>query len=770
MLNTNLALSTDQLISFLIAGFSFGIVVYQVILYWCTRETIYLHFSAALLGFVLGVGQINFLWQITTWPQQSVLLVMDTLNLILFTSFIKHFFILLVDFKRMHPMLTRIFDIYILLGSALIFSYLAFPHPALIAVKNFLIMAACLTSIITVYCGYHTIKHLRVFIGTVLLFLLLNADRFIHLIFADNSQPVLVSHLGFLSGALMFLSFSSIIIRRLDYDREQRAISQQTAIQTLGRYQSLYQNALEGLFTARSDGSLLETNPALRKLLNLPDVEQALTKQPCLHNYFAEPQGIWNKIIRLLALHGAVESLEIKGRHDLWYNLSARRIIVDQNEFIEGSLIDISQRKQQALQLSYLASHDPLTHLCNRNEFENYLQDAIRSQSTHTLLFIDLDQFKVINDTCGHAAGNECLRQVAAIFKAHTGPQDMLARLGGDEFGIVFWDQHQSTGKANAERLRLALEVNHFQWRQRIFKTSASIGLVTINAQINCGEQALSLADAACYEAKSAGRNRIIISEPHKPTTIHRHNQMDMVATLTQALRDGQLTLFQQPIIPLITAPTQLLHYEVLVRLHTDNGLINPGAFLPAAQRYGLLLRIDRWVFNRTCAWLAEADNLVRTEIVNVNISPETLADPTFMMFVKRCLSDHAVSPGKICFEITEYSAINHFTLVLRHILKLRELGFRFALDDFGSGFASFDHLKRLPVDFIKIDGKFIRELGQDATNKILVQTVTDIAHALGKQVIAESIEDPQTMDILRELDIDFGQGYYLGRPVALYT
>ena len=278
------------------------------------------------------------------------------------------------------------------------------------------------------------------------------------------------------------------------------------------------------------------------------------------------------------------------------------------------------------------------------------------------------------------------------------------------------------------------------------------------------------MADAACYEAKNAGRNRIVINEPHKSTTVHRHKQMNMVATLTQALRDQQLTLFQQPIIALVTDPAQLLHYEVLVRLNTDNGLINPGDFLPAAQRYGLLSRIDRWVFKRTCMWLAEDDNLARTGMVNINISPQTLADQAFIVFVRNCITEYAILPAKMCFEITEYTALNNFTLVLHHISKLRDLGFRFALDDFGSGFASFDHVKRLPVDFIKIDGQFIRDINQDTTNKILVQAVTEIAHALGKQVIAESIEDEPTADILREYNIDFGQGYHLGRPVALYA
>jgi Amt family ammonium transporter len=410
-----------------------------------------------------------------------------------------------------------------------------------------------------------------------------------------------------------------------------------------------------------------------------------------------------------------------------------------------------------------------LTNLCNRSEFEAYLQDAISSQDLHTLLYIDLDQFKVINDTCGHAAGDECLRQISAIFKQHTGSHNMLARLGGDEFGIVFWDQHLAEGKANAERLRQALQANHFQWLQRLFKTTVSIGLVTLDGSIHCGAQALSLADAACYEAKEAGRNRIVINHPDKHTTIYRYSQMDMVTTLTQALKDQQFTLFQQPIIPLFTA-TQLPHYEILLRLQTDNGVVSPGAFLPAAQRYNLLGQIDRWVFNRTCQWLAEGDNMTQTGRVNINLSPQSLSDPSFLGFVRQCLTIYRLAAQKICLELTEYSAFNNFTQVLHDIHALRDLGFSFALDEFGSGFASFDYINRLPVDIIKIDGQFIHDINHNDDHKTMVQAITKIAHNQGKKIIAEWVEDAATLATLRELGVDYAQGFHLGKPRALYV
>ena len=573
-----------------------------------------------------------------------------------------------------------------------------------------------------------------------------------------------------LFGILLFLGFFSRINSRIKRDRELSAIAQKTANHNLEKYQALYENAVEGLFTAHVDGRLHETNPALKNLLALSPVPRPSSNQHFLQSYFVEPHRIWENINTLLCQQGVIDALEIQG-YNAWYSLSARRMDADNRELlIKGSLIDITQRKHQEQQLVYLASRDLLTNLYNRNQFEKILQSVILSQGVNALLFIDVDQFKVINDTCGHAAGDECLRQISDILKAHVRPEDLLARLGGDEFAIIFKNEPELTGKWRAEQLRQALEANYFQWQQRIFKTSVSIGLVVLDSRIHCAEQALSLVDAACYEAKETGRNRVIVDHPKKQETIYRRCQMDMVATLNLALRDHQLTLFQQPIIALNDRPTGVMHYEMLIRLRTVNGLLQPSGFLPAAQRYHLLPQIDRWVFNKTCEWLAVGQNLAKTALANVNLSPQTLGDPAFTAFVKGCLDEYSIPPSKVCFEITEYNALSNLTVVLRHIMKLRELGVRFALDDFGSGFASFDYVKRLPVDFIKIDGQFVADMKREGVNKAIVQAITEIAHSLGKQVIAESIEDQETVKILRDLEVDLGQGFYLGEPVALYS
>jgi ammonium transporter, Amt family len=301
-----------------------------------------------------------------------------------------------------------------------------------------------------------------------------------------------------------------------------------------------------------------------------------------------------------------------------------------------------------------------------------------------------------------------------------------------------------------------------------MFKTTVSIGVINISPEITSVSYALSLADTACYAAKAAGRNCLIVGNPQCEITLRRYSQMDMVATLNQTLEHDRLILYRQPITPLLIGNSCLPWYELLVRLPMHNNIMLPGAFLPAAQRYDLMPQIDHWVFKATCAWLSNPENQQQTGLLNINVSPQTLCHPGFLLFVQQTIAEYAINPMRLCFEITEYNAINDLSQVLRHLHQLRELGIRFALDDFGSGFASFDYVKRLPVDFIKIDGQFIREICRNATDRMLVQAVSDISHSLGKQVIAESVEDQETAAMLRSFGVDFGQGYHFGKPEAL--
>ncbi|SJM92658.1 putative Diguanylate cyclase [Crenothrix polyspora] len=596
-------LQTQTLVLGLLFGIALGVCAYSLFLYYCTRETLYLYYIAALISSMLMCSVLFGLPYQYLWPEHSewnerFTKIFAGIMPALITLFTKRYLILFFELNARSPKLTKLLDIQIL-------------SSGILAILG---MFLIYSSEFTLWCriNFLWIEVSILYIGIYLVFKGANYAWFFLCSAACVAVPGIIAtlhrlavipylptdHIVLASITAMFILLSLSITKHINKDREEKLHFQQKSIIHLKRYQDLYDTAMEGLFCVHPNGQLVYGNPVLEKTLNIS--LKTLSSHPVfLHNYFEPTQNIWKNLTAALYDQGSLINHEVQGKrkgdNSSWYMISARFTQTHEGEFIEGSLIDISQRKHQELQLAYLAHHDPLTHLYNRTAFENYLQDAVRSQSPHTLLFIDLDQFKVINDTCGHAAGDECLRQIAAILQEHTDPQDMLARLGGDEFGIVFWDQNQLDGKASAKRLLQALAANHFQWLQRVFKTSASIGLITIDEHISCGEQALSLADAACYEAKEAGRNRVVANHPDKQATIYRHSQMDMVATLTEALRNHQLVLFQQPIIALFTEPTSLQHYEVLMRLHTDNGLLSPGFFLPAAQRYQMLPQIDRW-------------------------------------------------------------------------------------------------------------------------------------------------------------------------------
>lgn len=781
VLSRLVALPLQELILWiLLFGFSLGIAAYNAVLFIYTRALINLRFSAALLSHIIA----TFLYllqssgSVSTWPYPGAIVFFDVLSLLLFTDFAKHFANLSADFQRHHPTLVWLMNITMVVCSVLLIAILLLPYfDALSSIRDILLISTCLTVSITSPCWFKTMQHQWVFSVTLIGFTLLQVYFYVSLILHGPNSGFSYGPLNLLCSTLLFLSFSILVAKQLNQDKQQREIAQQTALEHLQKYQLLYDNAIESLFSSQLDGLLISYNPAFAKLFNIDPFNH--NNKRLVQECFNDPSCDWQKIRDSLCRQGGILVREIKGVRDsgeiFWYMLSAYLNHEHGQDIIEGSLVDITERKRNELELQYLAQHDSLTHLVNRREFERHLQHALTARAEervlHALLYVDLDQFKLINDTCGHPAGDECLRQIAALLRQHIGQNDILARLGGDEFGILLKLETELMTQTCAERIQQALDAHHFHWQQRFFKTSASIGLVYLHPQLTSVAQAMSFADAACYAAKASGRNRVVISDLNCGIARHRHSQMEMIATLNQAIKNNHLVLFRQPIVPLSVDTQDLQHYEVLVRLYTEKDLLNPKAFLPAAQRFDLLPQIDRWVFKTACQWLAAHIDHQQVQTLNINLSPQTLSEPAFLEFIKAILIENAISPMNFCFEITEYSAINNFADVLHHIEQLREIGIRFALDDFGSGFASFDYVKRLPVDFIKIDGQFIRTINQDETNRTMVQAVCDIAHTMGKQVIGESVEDQETAETLRTFGIDYGQGFYFGEPEPLsYT
>ena len=435
---------------------------------------------------------------------------------------------------------------------------------------------------------------------------------------------------------------------------------------------------------------------------------------------------------------------------------------------------DVTEARRMSREISFHAAHDGLTGLINRREFEyrlkRVLETARKEETENALLYFDLDQFKLVNDTCGHVAGDELLRQLGGVLQTHVRQDDTLARLGGDEFGLII--EHCSLNEANrvAEKLIKTFTEFRFAWENKSFNIGVSIGLVAINEASEKATVLLSTADTACYMAKEQGRNRVHVHHEDDEVLAKRHGEMQWAASLPRALDEGRFQLYFQPIVPLAGHKSEADHYELLVRMQDEAGnIVLPGVFLPAAERYNLSGWLDRWVISTAFHWFAnQPANLERLFLCAINISGLSLGDEDFLAFVKAQFNKCGIPPEKICFEITETVAIANLTDATIFIQSLKELGCRFALDDFGSGLSSFAYLKSLPVDYLKIDGIFVKDILDDPMDFAMVKSINEIGQVMGKQTIAEFVENEAILEKLQEIGVDYAQGYGIGRPEPL--
>ncbi len=446
---------------------------------------------------------------------------------------------------------------------------------------------------------------------------------------------------------------------------------------------------------------------------------------------------------------------------------------------IVGSVMvfhDISKESRLFRQISYQATHDPLTGLVNRREFENRLGHALddtrlTEDTTHALLYVDLDQFKVVNDTFGHRAGDSLLTQVSQRIQANIRTTDLLARLGGDEFGILLERCDEQQAIEVAESIRMSIEEYRFDWQEAFTNVRCSIGIVMVTRDNADMAEVMSSADVACYSAKDMGRNRVHLYR-HSDVSLH-HEEMKWVSRITSAVEDDRLELHFQPIIGVgEDKPAQPDHYELLLRMRDENNqLVRPDLFIPSAERYNLMSTLDRWVIHEAFTRLADRnpDGEARYTLA-INLSGSSLSESRFLDFVVEELTKQQLPRGAICFEITETAAISNLSQVVHFMQAVKVLGCKFALDDFGSGLSSFSYLKTLPVDYLKIDGHFISNIADDPVDESMVRAIHEVGNALGIETIAERVETEAVLDKLAEIGIEYAQGFYIARPAPVNT
>jgi diguanylate cyclase (GGDEF)-like protein/PAS domain S-box-containing protein len=448
----------------------------------------------------------------------------------------------------------------------------------------------------------------------------------------------------------------------------------------------------------------------------------------------------------------------------------------------DGSIIgvvlvfnDVTESRRMAREITYHASHDILTGLVNRRELEHrlnrVLQTALSDDSTHAFCYLDLDQFKVINDTCGHMAGDELLRQLGSMLLDTIRKRDTIARLGGDEFAVLM--EHCTIEQAEkiAHTLREKIDAYKFIWDGKPFNISVSIGLVAITPESKSIANILSTADAACYSAKSQGRNRVTIYHVDNDDIASKHyGEMQWVTRINESLKEGHLLLHSQAIIAIDPVNNYPLMHELLIRMKEDEKVIPAHKFLPAAERYNLSTQIDRWVIDSTKKWFNQNIEYVNHPscLFTINLSGHSLGNADFLSYVINQFKDGQIRPEILCFEITETATIANMDSAVYFINQLKKLGCKFALDDFGSGFASFAYLRTLPIDFLKIDGMFVKDIINDQIAYSMVKSINEIGQIMGMRTIAECVENNEILNKLKEIGVDYAQGNGISHPQAL--
>jgi diguanylate cyclase (GGDEF)-like protein/PAS domain S-box-containing protein len=545
------------------------------------------------------------------------------------------------------------------------------------------------------------------------------------------------------------------------------------------------QSIADGVITTDINGKVSFINPVAERMSGwsndearqrpLAEVMQLVdegTKQPIeipIQEWLTSGQEteLANPAVLIQKGRGGEASIELAGSP-----------IRDSAQNIIGSVMvfhDVTRLRTLAMQLSHQATHDGLTGLLNRVAFDARVEQAIRSanqsEKQHALLYIDLDQFKIVNDTCGHPAGDELLIQVTRLLRGSLRESDVLARLGGDEFGVLLLGCPLDKAETIAEKLRQQVEEFRFPHGGTLFRIGASIGVVPILDAETPLTDLMKAVDSACYVAKEKGRNLVHVSRPADKDIARQHGQMQWMQRIQRALEEDEFILYSQAISRSDPAGSSAGHLELLLRMVENKGtenerIIPPSAFLPAAERYHLMPSIDRWVLDRAIRTLADpSSTLAEVATCSINLSGQSLTDLKVYDYIHQLLKKTSIDPHRLCFEITESSMIANMDVAQQFVSGLRKLGCRFALDDFGSGLSTFDYLKQLEVDYVKLDGSLVRDVATSRVSQAMVHAVNYVVHVMGMESIAEFVESDAIIATVRKLSVDYLQGYAIGRP-----
>lgn len=752
--------------------------LHNMVVYFSLKDKSYLYFSFAIACVLITCSILAGLAYPYFWPNapqwNSIsLLVMANLALVGLTKFTVHFLSLQGRTRKILNA-TAITSI-TLIGLSLVLGH-RYYHELVMITALMVICApsvAYLASIIVWLEGRSSARfYVVAFTGyTITVYFWVSSK------FGVVNNGFFIDNSIYLAALVAILLLSLALADRMNYEKKAKHLAQLKSISALERYRDLFESSLEGMFRINSKGKIHSVNAAFAQMLGFADKQELLNSITRLDNLIPHSFQEGRTIKRELLTNKKIRSYDVQcsriNGEIFWGTVNARLVqyVNSGNYFVEGSIIDTTERKRVEQELSYMANHDGLTGLVNRSAFENMLTKELlslaESKSQHAMIFIDMDRFKLVNDTCGHIAGDKLLQQVAEIFVRNVRRPDVVARIGGDEFAIFLKNCPMEKAGEVAFSIRQELGDFKFVWQENYFNLSASMGVIAVHDPGLTIKELFRRSDTACLEAKESGRNRVVMHSEHRDSLNLRKNDTQIVSVIQDAIEHDHFSLYQHSILGMGESKNSC--YEVLLRLHHNDKILRPGAFMSAAERYNLMAQIDRWVISHYFKWLAaNPDEMASLTMASINISAFGLADKSLLEDIKQWIPLYNIDASKICFEITESVALSSIADTVKFIETMKKLGVKFALDDFGSGYASYSYLTKLPVDFVKVDGSFVHDVDVNSINYAIVRSIVDVAHVMNLKVIAEFIESENVLGKLKEIGVDFFQGYHIAEPVPL--